>query len=257
MKKIFLPLAVAALAAWAAPEAAAQLSVGGGYANLMLNQVLQDNQTKAAEVYNGFHITADLMLPIYGPIAFYPGVSFTIAMNKQDVLLRNPENRTTTLPGRQSNKLSYLHVPLRVAYSVDLGKVQAAAFVGPSLDWGFDGEHVLSSDAAELRQPSAFSTDPDGKVPFSYTIWPFKNQAADGGAPEGPYLKNLDVKLGFGVVVDLFEHIRVSASYDLGLMNIVGPHYDYGVDDGGVANDPEAPRSIKGNLFQVGIAYVF
>ena len=48
MKKIFLPLAVAALAAWAAPEAAAQLSVGGGYANLMLNQVLQDNQTKEA-----------------------------------------------------------------------------------------------------------------------------------------------------------------------------------------------------------------
>ena len=70
-------------------------------------------------------------------------------------------------------------------------------------------------------------------------------------------MKNFDVKLGFGVVVDLFEHIRVSASYDLGLMDVVGTHYDYGVDTNGQANDPEAVRSIKGNLFQVGIAYVF
>ena len=249
MKRFILPV-VAAFCLLAAPRASAQISVGGGYANYVLNQVLQD-QTKATEAYNGFYLGADLMIPIYGGFAFFPGVDFTIALHRQNQDIYIPDLRDFK-PGRAELKHSFLNVPLRVAYVWEpTSKVALTGFIGPTISWAFDGEYVETSSEYQV-----YDNVEGKKVDYSYHAWPYKSQPADGNIPEGALLKNFDVKLGVGVALDLFEHLRISVSYNLGLMNLAGPHYDYG-ETGGKPNDPYAVRSAKGNFFQAGVAYIF
>lgn len=252
MKKLFVAAAVA-LTMLAVPRSFAQISVGGGYANYVMTQVMASDGSRASEAYNGFHITGDWMMPLFGQVSFYPGISFTIVMHKSQGNIFVPAGDAPGMyEGKMEMKHSFINIPLRVAYSLDLApSVRVTAFAGPAISWAFDGEYTETTDKVQIWD-NVLGKDVD----YSWHSWPYKSQEAKGGAPAGPLLKNFDVKIGVGVAIDLFRHLRVTASYDLGLLNTVGTHYDY-TKVGDVAVDPTAPSSVRSNLFQAGLAYVF
>lgn len=184
MKRILTSVLAAAMMLLGT-QAFAQISVGGGY------KMLTNKTEKTSGSLNGAYVGADFSLPLAGGLSLVPGVqvSYLTSSNSSSVL-------GGLISGKSTVDELYLTVPVRVNYTMDLNKdIKCFAFAGPALDYGLSSKTKIEGSAAGASAEKTIN-----------------NYDNDG-------YKNLDVKLGGGLGVEILGVTRVTVGYDFGMLN--------------------------------------
>lgn len=186
MKKTIKLALVAILVTVGAATANAQLGVQAGYVNSTMKA---ENKTISDLIYgsgnfNGFEVGLTYNMPIQGGFALQYGLLYTNLFKNSEIL---------TVETKRS--ASYLNIPFRIAYGLDLGGAKVFAYGGPNFAIGLTGKNKVGN--ADLN-------------------W-YKEVDGDESDP----VKRFDILLGAGLGVQ-FSNFIVKGGYDWGLLNPYG-----------------------------------
>lgn len=185
MKKIFLTLALVAVAA---TSAFAQVGIGAGYANNAQKLGSGDPSTS-----NGFYVEGFYNIPVAGGFSIAPGVRYTF-------LGKTNEAGATILGinlGASSKTTEhYVGIPVMAQYAIDLGSAKIFAFAGPTFNMGLASSTVISANAGGIGG---------------------ETKPSDNYGDNSNYLRtNVFVGGGLGVQVGSFQ---IKGAYDYGVLN--------------------------------------
>lgn len=207
--KRFFTILFATFLAMMSTSAFAQVSVGAGYLNS--NFLEKTGSISSTSNFNGLYVEADYRIELIDDFfGITPGLRYTFAGSDEDFALFDNWNE------------QYLDIPV----TFDLGyefsdNFRLYAFVGPTFSFGLSSKVGIedSNDKLDMYEFIKEST-PGNEINYG----------------------RFDLMIGFGVGADLFEHLRIKAGFDQGLINRFT-----GVDN------TKATR----NLIKVGVAYIF
>jgi len=186
MKKLFLTICVAALAA---TTASAQLAVSAGFLN-RAEKTEFNTETKSVDL-NGYYAGVSYTIGLPAGFSITPGVYYNATTNSS-VDSSDYSSLYTLVGGDATLKEQFLSVPIDLAFSFGVKNLaKVFIFAGPVF------EYALGSDF-EVSVASATETYDRLK--------------------DGDY-KNYNLLAGGGIGAEILETIRVVAGYNYGLMD--------------------------------------
>lgn len=186
MKKLILSLAIAAIAAG---NAMAQVSVGAGYLNQTSKSSLSESSSSKGSS-DGFYVGAAFSCPIIAGLSVDPGVYYGFLTSSTDVNIAGFEL------ANGKTQSHYLMIPIDLRYSFHaLDFLDVFALAGPRFNVGLASTTTVSAlgDAVEQK------VDNYG---------------------ENSSLQRFDFGLGVGIGFDLFQMVRIKVGYDWGLLDV-------------------------------------
>lgn len=225
MKKLFFVI-TAFVAMFVATDAAAQITVGGGYNHGSL--INKRGGERESSGLNGVYVEATYDLNFFqkswGELAFQPGARLSYMGFRESA-------KESGIKVKQSLSETYFDVPLHLKYTYPLEKIKVSAFAGPVMSLGLSSTNRYSVTGG--------GQDSKGKV----------NKYAAGSADsdsESTYGR-FDIKFALGLGADLTENISVKLGYNIGMLNRYKA-YEYG----------DGPKfKIHTNVFYLGVGYTF
>lgn len=198
MKKIIITIAAIAVSA----SALAQVSVSAGYLNQASKQVvtLSESTTKNDDwCANGAFVQGTYSYPISANFDFNAGLKFSY-------LSRTTTGRTDLgdihlADAERVRKEYYLQIPLTASYTYKIDKDFAViAFAGPSLSFGLSSKTNVSYNVMGQNKKEVvnnYEKDDEGNISY----------------------KPFNLYLGGGIGAEYKKMLRLSISYDFGLLN--------------------------------------
>ena len=184
MKKFFLTLAIAFVAATTAFAQLGGLSVGAGYLDNTVTSVTTagSTTTTTSKTYGGFYGGLSYNLLTLGPgINIVPGLYFASVSFKDDGTIY------------QTGSESYLAVPVNFSYKLDLvpGTLAIEPYAGPTFAYGLSSKTVTGTGSVAVTSDNY----------------------------DGTTYGKFDLLVGAGLAFDIVDMIRVSVGYNFGLLD--------------------------------------
>ena len=191
----------------------AQASIGAGYLN-STSKVTYSNKVHNTP-YNGFYAGLGYDINEGAGFGINTGVYFSY------ILSNNSGSIGSIVSGSLKTTETYIDVPTRINISTDLGSIRASVFAGPVFSYGITSTSKASGSIAGIEIGTG-EVDNYSKSDYN----------------------RFDIQVGGGVNIDLMNMLRLTASYDLGMLN------RFKVEEG---DDYKSTR----NVLRVGLAFLF
>lgn len=182
MRKLFLSLAIAAVAAG---SAAAQITVGAGYLNQTTVNSISEN-TSSDGTMHGFYVGAGFSWPLVAGLSIDSGVSYNYLVSNEDILGAGFLNSKT--------ENSILEIPVNLRYRFHAASfLDIFALAGPRFNVGLAS--TTTASVLDLEKE-------------------INNYGEDSN------LQRFDFGLGAGIGFELFQLVRLDVGYDWGLLDL-------------------------------------
>ena len=212
MKKIITTILAASMMLMGT-TAFAQVSIGAGYLN---SSSKVTNSSKVLKTpYNGFYAGIGYDINEGAGFGINTGLYFSYILSTKSGSIGS------ILSGSAKTAETYLDIPVRLNLSTDFGpSLRASLFAGPVFSCGISSNTKASGSIAGIEIGTG---DIDNYADSDYN--------------------RFDIQLGGGVNIDMSQRIRLTASYDLGMLNRIKTDSD----------DYKCSR----NVLRVGLAFLF
>lgn len=187
MKKIILSIALVAIAA---SSAMAQVGVGVGYLSSTATSKISDSSSSTTS--NGFYAGGDYDVNVAKNLYIAPGLYYGFTQYKTEGSVGSLASATSTTTDQ------YLAVPVNVKYSYPVASnIKLFAYAGPRLDFGLSSKTKVTASALGVSG----------------------EETVDNYGDDSNY-NRVDLSLGCGCGVELFDMVRVSVGYNFGFLDL-------------------------------------